>query len=290
MLPRSLMQVIRLPCSCYLDHLKNVVVQKIKQPVQSWVSFMEPSVSIQEAAIFVVQPPSVRGMGRGGGFKMIVQDKSGLGLSALEAATWQLAGAANQNPKLTQVFSTIDSTTPQYYLDIDRTRAEMLNVPVKNVFETLQVYLGSSYVNDFNLFGKTYQVIAQADAPYRLEPEDIMRLRAKNSHGEMVPLGSILKVLQVQGANRIVRYNLYPSAELQGSGVPGVSTGEALIEMEKLADDILPPGISFEWTEIALQEKLGGNVGIIIFPLSVLFVFCCYLPNTKAGHYPLPLY
>ncbi len=245
--------------------------------------------NIQEASIFVVQPPSVRGMGRGGGFKMIVQDKSGLGLKALEEAAWQLAGAANQNPKLTQVFSTIDSSTPQYNLDIDRNRAEILNVPVENVFETLQVYLGSTYVNDFNLFGKTYQVIAQADAPFRLDPADILRLRAKNINGDMVPLGSILKVLQVQGANRIVRYNLYPSAELQGSGVPGVSTGEALIEMEKLAAAILPAGISFEWTEIALQEKLGGNVGIIIFPLSVLFVFLLLSAQYESWSLPITI-
>jgi len=245
--------------------------------------------TIQDASFFVVEPPSVRGMGRGGGFKMIIQDKSGLGLPALEAATWQLAGAANQNPKLTQVFSTIDSTTPQYYLDIDRTRSEMLNVPVENVFETLQILLGSNYVNDFNLFGKTYQVIAQADAQYRLEPNDIMRLRAENSDGEMVPLGSILKVKQIQGPDRIVRYNLYPSAELQGSSVPGISTGEALIEMENLASKILPAGISYEWTEIALQEKLGGNVGIIIFPLSVLFVFLLLAAQYESWTLPITI-
>ena len=245
--------------------------------------------TIQDATFYVIDPPPVRGMGRGGGFKMIIQDRSGKGLPALEAATWQLAGAANKNPELTQVFSTIDSRTPQYYLDIDRTRAEMLDVPVENVFETLQIYLGSLYVNDFNLFGKTYQVVAQADAPYRLEPKDIMRLRAENSNGEMVPLGSIVKVKQIQGPDRIVRYNLYPAAELQGSGVPGVSTGEALIEMEKLAKQILPAGISYEWTEIALQEKLGGSVGIIIFPLSVLFVFLLLTAQYESWTLPITI-
>jgi HAE1 family hydrophobic/amphiphilic exporter-1 len=229
--------------------------------------------TIQEASFFVIDPPPVRGMGRGGGFKMIIQDRAGRGLPELEAVTWQLAMAANQNPKLTQVFSTIDSSTPQYFLDIDRERAEMMNVPVENVFEALQIFLGSIYVNDFNLFGKTYQVIAQADGPYRFDPTNIMRLRAKNTDGEMVPLGTIVKAKQIQGPDRIVRYNLYQSAELQGSGVPGVSTGDTLIEMEKLAEQILPPGFGYEWTEVALQEKLGGNIGIIIFPLSVLFVF-----------------
>ena len=245
--------------------------------------------TIQEASFFVIDPPPVRGMGRGGGFKMIIQDRSGRGLQELEAATWQLAGAANQNPKLTQVFSTIDSSTPQYFLDIDRSRAEMLDVPVENVFETLQIFLGSMYVNDFNLFGKTYQVIAQADAPYRLDPTNINRLRAKNTDGEMVPLGSIVKIKQVQGPDRIVRYNLYPAAELQGSGVPGVSTGDALIEMEKLASELLPPGFGYEWTEVALQEKLGGNVGIIIFPLSVLFVFLLLTAQYESWTLPITI-
>jgi len=245
--------------------------------------------TIKEASFFVIDPPPVRGMGRGGGFKMIVQDRSGRGLAELEATAWQLAGAANQNPKLTQVFSTIDSSTPQFFLDIDRARAEMMDVPVQNVFEALQVFLGSMYVNDFNLFGKTYQVIAQADATYRFDPMDIMRLRAKNANGEMVPLGSIVKARQVQGPDRIVRYNLYPAAEVQGSGVPGVSTGDALIEMERLAKELLPPGFGFEWTEVALQEKLGGNIGIIIFPLSVLFVFLLLTAQYESWSLPITI-
>jgi len=245
--------------------------------------------TIKEASFFVIDPPPVRGMGRGGGFKMIVQDRSGRGLAELEATAWQLAGAANQNPKLTQVFSTIDSSTPQFFLDIDRARAEMMDVPVQNVFEALQVFLGSMYVNDFNLFGKTYQVIAQADATYRFDPMDIMRLRAKNANGEMVPLGSIVKARQVQGPDRIVRYNLYPAAEVQGSGVPGVSTGDALIEMERLAEELLPPGFGFEWTEVALQEKLGGNIGIIIFPLSVLFVFLLLTAQYESWSLPITI-
>ncbi len=245
--------------------------------------------TLQEASFFVIDPPPVRGMGRGGGFKMIIQDRSGRGMQELEAVTWQLAGAANQNPKLTQVFSTIDSSTPQYYLEVDRERAEMMNVPVENVFEALQVFLGSMYVNDFNLFGKTYQVIAQADAPYRFDPADIMRLRAKNTDGQVVPLGTIVKARPIQGSDRIVRYNLYPSAELQGSGQPGVSTGDALIEMEKLAAENLPAGFGYEWTEVALQEKLGGNVGIIIFPLCVLFVFLLLTAQYESWTLPITI-
>lgn len=245
--------------------------------------------SVQEAQFFVIDPPPVRGLGRGGGFKMIVEDRSGRGLQQLEAATWGLVGAANQNPKLTRVFSTIDSSTPQYFLDIDRTRAEMMDVPVENVFQTLQVFLGSQYVNDFNLFGKTYQVIAQADAPYRFDPMDIMRLRARNNNGNMVPLGSIVKVMTVQGPDRIVRYNLYTAAELQGNAAPGISTGEAINVMEKLAEEHLPAGIGYEWTEIALQEKLGGNVGIIIFPLSVLFVFLLLTAQYESWSLPITI-
>ena len=245
--------------------------------------------SIKGALIFVIDPPPVRGLGRGGGFKMIVQDRSGHGLPDLEKTAWSIAMAANQNPKLTQVFTTIDSSTPQYYLDIDRNRAEMLHVPVENIFDTLQIYLGSLYVNDFNMFGKTYQVIAQADAPYRLNPEDIMRLRARNESGAMVPLGTMVKAIQIQGSDRIVRYNLYPAAEIQGSGKPGVSTGEALDEMEKIANHILPPGYNYEWTEIALQEKLGGNVGILIFPLSVLFAFLVLTAQYESWSLPITI-
>ena len=244
---------------------------------------------VQEAQFFVIDPPPVRGLGRGGGFKMIVEDRSGHSLQELEAATWQLAGAANQNPKLTRVFSTIDSSTPQYFLDIDRTRAEMLDVPVENVFQTLQVFLGSQYVNDFNLFGKTYQVIAQADATYRFDPTDIMRLRARNTNGKMVPLGSIVKVMLVQGPDRIVRYNLYTAAELQGNAAPGISTGEAINEMEKLAGEHLPAGINYEWTEIALQEKLSSNVGIIIFPLCVLFAFLLLTAQYESWSLPITI-
>ncbi|HSR62638.1 MAG TPA: multidrug efflux RND transporter permease subunit [Gammaproteobacteria bacterium] len=261
------------------DQSSEAIVQKLSAALNS----------VQEAQFYVIDPPPVRGLGRGGGFKMIVQDRSGRGLQQLEAATWGLAGAANQDPKLTRVFSTIDSSTPQYFLDIDRTRAEMLDVPVDNVFQALQVFLGSQYVNDFNLFGKTYQVIAQADAPYRFDPTDIMRLRARNTNGDMVPLGSIVKVQQVQGPDRIVRYNLYPSAELQGNAAPGISTGEAISEMEKLADANLPAGIGYEWTEIALQEKMGGNVGIFVFPLSVLFVFLLLTAQYESWSLPVTI-
>src|SRR5262249_23011751 len=158
-------------------------------------------------------PPPVRGIGTGGDFKMMVEDHSGQGLKTLEAATWQLAGAASQSGKAARAFSTFSTSSPEYFLDIDRTRAEMLRVPVENVFQTLQVYLGSIYVNDFTLFGRNYRVTAQADAPYRLTPDDIARLKTRNVDGGMVPLGSLVKVTESSGPDRVVRHNGYPAAE-----------------------------------------------------------------------------
>src|SRR5690606_411550 len=188
---------------------------------------------IQEAQFFVIDPPPVRGLGRGGGFKMIVEDRGGRGLAVLEQSVMDLVAAAAQTPGLERVFATLNFNTPQYYLDIDRTKAEMLNLPVENVFEALQVYLGSSYVNDFNLFGRTYRVVAQADAPYRLDPRDIARMHARNADGNMVPLGSVLQVRLESGADRLLRYNLYPAAEVQGAAASGTSTGDALRIMER---------------------------------------------------------
>ncbi len=242
---------------------------------------------IQEAQIFVVQPPPVRGLGRSGGFTMMVQDISGRGLDALQAATRDLAGAANQSGEVTQVFTTFGTGTPRYYVDIDRTKAEMLSVPVASVLETLQVYIGSAYVNDFNLFGRTYQVTTQADAPYRLDPVDIRRLRARSTTGAMVPLGSVAEIRIETGPDRVVHHNLYPSAELQGSAARGRSTGQALSTMERLASDGLPQGMGYSWVDIAFQEKQAGNVGLLIFPLSVLFVFLLLTAQYESWSLPL---
>jgi hydrophobe/amphiphile efflux-1 (HAE1) family protein len=228
---------------------------------------------IQDAQILVVEPPPVRGIGNAGGFKMMLQDRSGRGLKALEQSTYEVIGAANGGGALQQVYSTFSTATPQYYLDIDRTKAEMLNVPVEAIFETLQVYLGSIYVNDFNLFGRSYRVTAQADGAFRLDPTDVARLRARSTTGAMVPLGSVLAVRNATGPDRVVRHNLYPAAEIQGNAAPGVSSGDALTEMESLAARLLPAGTSFEWSELAFQQRLASGAGLLIFPLSVLFVF-----------------
>ena len=215
----------------------------------------------------------MRGIGNAGGFKMMLQDRAGRGLKALEQSTFEVTAASNRGGIVQQVYSTFSTSTPQYYLDIDRTKAEMLNVPVESIFETLQIYLGSIYVNDFNLFGRSYRVTAQADGPFRLDPTDIARLRARSTTGAMVPLGSVLAVRSTTGPDRVVRHNLYPATEIQGSAAPGVSSGDALTAMESLAATLLPDGLSFEWSELAFQQRLAGGAGLLIFPLSVLFVF-----------------
>ena len=245
--------------------------------------------AIREAQIFVIAPPSVRGLGNAGGFKMMVQDQAGRGLPALEGATWGIAIPANQSPETTRVFTTFSTATPRWFLDIDRTKAEMLNVPVENVFEALAVYLGSAYVNDFNLFGRAYRVTAQADAPFRLEPKDIAALKVRSTTGAMVPLGSLAEVQYSSGPDRVVRHNLYPATELQGSAAEGFSSGEALTRMEQLAETQLPDGFGYEWTELAYQERAAGNVGLLIFPLSVLFVFLLLAAQYESWTLPLAI-
>lgn len=228
---------------------------------------------IQEAQIFVIQPPPVRGIGTGSDFKMMVEDHGGQGLQALEGATWQLAMAASGSGEVSRAFTTFSTSAPEYYLDIDRTRAEMLNVPVANVFETLQVYLGSMYVNDFTLLGRNYRVTAQADAPFRVSPDDIARLRTRNTEGGMVPLGSIVTVRESSGPDRVVRHNGYPAAELQIGTPPGRSSGDVLAYMNQLANEALPQGFGHSWVELAFQQLKTSSFGLLMFPLSVLFVY-----------------
>lgn len=236
--------------------------------------------------VFVLQPPPVSGIGTGGGFKMQVQDRAGVGLDTLVAATQQMAGKANQQPGLVQVFSTVSNGTPQVKADIDRTKAEMLNVPVANVFEALQVFLGSVYVNDFNLIGRTYRVTAQADQQYRQDLDDILRLKTRSTTGAMVPLGSVMDVSRTVGPDRVVRYNLYPAADINGDTLPTYSSGQALADMEALAAE-LPAGFGFEWTDLAYQQKLAGNAALFIFPLCVLFVFLALAAQYESLLLPL---
>ncbi len=228
---------------------------------------------IREANIFVLPPPSVPGIGTGGGFKLYVQDRSGRGSAALEQAAWSIAGPANGTPGLTQVFTLFNTKTPQIFADIDRTKAEKLGVPITRVFDTLSIFMGSAFVNDFNILGRTYRVTAHADNPYRLTIRDVQTLKVRSDFGQMVPLGSVATFKDTSGPYRVPRYNLFPAAEVQGSTIPGFSTGQAIAAIEGLASKNLPSGFGYEWTELALQEKLAGNTATIAFVLAVVFVF-----------------
>ena len=229
--------------------------------------------ALRGAFVLVIPPPSVPGIGTGGGFKLYVQDRAGRGPRPLEQAVGGIIGPANQTPGLVQVFTLFNTATPQVYADIDRTKAEMLGVPITRFFETLSTYMGSTFVNDFNILGRTYRVTAQADNPFRLSTRDVENLRTRSTSGDMVPLGSVATFFDVTAPYRVPRYNLFPAAEVQGATLPGFSTGQAIAAMEKIVAANLPAGFGFEWTEIALQEKVAGNTATIAFTLAVVFVF-----------------
>jgi multidrug efflux pump len=245
--------------------------------------------SVQEAFIGVFPPPAVQGLGIVGGFKMQLQDRGGLGLKALQAGAFRMMAAANQQGSVQGVLTSFRAGVPQFYVDVDRIKAKSMRVPLSEIFDTLQIYLGSLYVNDFNLFGRTYQVTAQADAQFRRQPQDILDLKTRNAAGEMVPLGTLVNVRSVAGPDKIVRYNMFPSAELTGSPSPGVSSGQAIATMERLAKENLPSSMGFEWTELTLQEILAGNTAIYIFPLCVLFVFLTLAAQYESWSLPLAI-
>ncbi len=228
---------------------------------------------IPEAFVAVFPPPPVSGIGNAGGYRLYIQDRGNAGLEELQAQAFAMMMKANQTPGLTNNLTTFRANVPQLWLDVDRVKAKTMSVPLSNIFGTLQTYLGSSYVNDLTLFGRTYRVTAQADARYRLKPEDIRLLKTRNANGGIVPLGSVATVREVNGADKITRYNMFTAADLSGQPAPGTSTGDALAAVERLAKEILPTSFTIEWTEIALQQKLAGNSAIFIFPLCVLFVF-----------------
>jgi hydrophobe/amphiphile efflux-1 (HAE1) family protein len=252
-------------------------------------NLQERLAGITDADIFVIAPPPVRGLGTAGGFKALVQDRGGRGLNALQEATDALVDAARHDPVLTAVFTPFRSTTPQLYADVDRVKANKLDVPIANVFDTLQVYLGSAYVNDFNRFGRTFQVRAQAEGSFRDVASDIMQLKTRNTAGQMVPLGSVLDLQWKSGPDRIVRYNMFPAAEINGDAAPGQSQGTALETMERLAAQVLPSGLAIEWTDIAYQAKLAGNTALFIFPLCVLFVFLVHSAEYESWLLPLAI-
>ncbi|PKR47318.1 efflux RND transporter permease subunit [Thalassospira povalilytica] len=243
--------------------------------------------AIDEAFVAIFPAPPVQGLGTVGGFKLQVQDRSDLGYRALDDAMKQVLAKAWAAPELTGVFSSYNINVPQLQATLDRTKVQQLGVPVDEIFRTMQVYLGSMYVNDFNAFGRTYQVIAQADKPYRSSPEDILRLQTRNSDGDMVPLGSVLSVSETFGPDTAMRYNAFRSADLNGNAAPGYSSGEAQAAISKILDETLPPGMSYEWTELTYQQILAGNTAIFIFPICILLVFLVLAAQYESLTMPL---
>jgi HAE1 family hydrophobic/amphiphilic exporter-1 len=228
---------------------------------------------ITGAEIRIVNPASVRGMGNTGGFRMMIEDRAGLGYRALEDAVQQLAEAATADPAISLAFSNFNTRNPTLDAVVDRDKAEMLGVPVRNVFATLQTYLAGTYVNNINLLGHTFQVIAQGDAAYRQDEEWVGQLKTRSASGAMVPLDAIAKLQPATAPYRVLRYNLYPAADIQGDTAPGYSSGQALAAMERIAREVLPSGMAFEWTDIAYQQRTSGNSGALAFALGVVFVF-----------------
>jgi multidrug efflux pump len=241
----------------------------------------------QEALILVIQPPPVAGIGNAGGVRMMVEDRAARGSQALLEATTAMVTKASQTPGLTQVFTLFENSTPQIYLDIDRTKAQMLGVNVADVFGALQVYIGSAYVNDFNLLGRTFRVTAQADAPYRRDLSDILKIRVRNESGETVPLGSFTTIRNIAGPYRVPRYNLYPAAELDATAIPGYSQGQVIDALQKIAAETLPDGFGYEWTTLAFQQIRAGSTALFAFALAVVFVFLVLAAQFESLTLPL---
>ncbi len=228
---------------------------------------------IQDAFVAVFPPPPVMGLGTVGGFKLELEDRAGLGEEELGKASQALLGKAYQTPTLAGLFSSYRRNVPQVDVQVDREKVKELGVPLTELFQTMQIYLGSVYVNDINRFGRTYQVLVQADAPYRATSDSIAQLKVRNSRGDMVPLGSLVKVTASRGPDQQLHYNGYPAADINGGPAPGVSSGAAVATMERLAKETLPNGIGFEWTDLTYQQQLAGDTTLPVFLLCVLLVF-----------------
>ena len=244
---------------------------------------------IKDAFIAMFPPPPVAGLGTVGGFKLQIEDRVGLGYEALDAATKAFLAKASQAPELTGLFTSFQVNVPQLYAEIDRTRARQLGVAVTDIFETMQIYLGSLYVNDFNRFGRTYSVRVQADAPFRARADNIGQLKVRSRSGEMIPLSALLKVQQAAGPERAMRYNGFLSADITGGPAPGYSSGQAQAAVERIAAETLPPGMAFEWTELTYQEILAGNSAILVFPLAIFLVFLVLAAQYESLVLPLSI-
>src|SRR5246127_2177650 len=244
---------------------------------------------IKDGYVLTIPPPPVQGLGTAGGFKMMLEDRAGLGSQALVRAANALVDAANKDPAFAGVFTLFNAGSPSVYADIDRVKAEKVGLTPTDVFSTLQVYLGSQYVNDFNYLGRTYEVFVQADGKFRRTTQDISRLKARNTAGEMVPIGTVAQLKDNTIPYRVPRYNLFPAAEGQGVAAPSVASGSALQRMEELAHQVLPKGISFEWTELAFQEQQHGTPTLVVFGAAALFVFLVLVAQYESWKLPMAI-
>ena len=245
--------------------------------------------AIQEAFIAMFPPPPVSGLGTIGGFKLQIEDRAGLGYGALNDATKAFIAKTQASPELARLFSSYQVNVPQLYADIDRTKARQLSVPVTSVFDTMQIYLGSLYVNDFNRFGRTYSVRVQADAKFRARADDVGLLKVRSDGGEMVPLSALLKIKESAGPERAMRYNGFLTADLNGGAAPGYSTGQAQAAVERIAAETFPKGISFEWTDLTYQEIIAGNSSLVVFPVALLLVFLVLAAQYESLTLPLSI-
>lgn len=245
--------------------------------------------AIQEAFIAILTPPPVQGIGTTGGFKLQIEDRGDAGFEALNETVNKVLGQVRQNPALNpwKAYSLYGINSPQLYVNLDRTKAKQLGINIADIFEAMQVYLGSAYVNDFNKFGRTYRVYVQADSQFRSRAEDISALKTRNNRGEMVPLGSVVDVSESYGPDRATRYNSYRSADINAEPAPGYSSGQAQAALEKIVSSTLPSGMHFEWTELTYQQILAGNTMMIVFPLCVMFVFMVLAAQYESIRLPL---
>jgi hydrophobic/amphiphilic exporter-1 (mainly G- bacteria), HAE1 family len=244
---------------------------------------------IEDALIFPVVPPAITGLGHVGGFQMELQDRGSLGSATLQDIANELVANANAQPGLVGCFSTFRASAPQLFVDVNRTQAKQLDVPLSQIFDTLQAYLGTVYVNDFNKFGRTYQVRAQADTRFRADLNDIRRLEVRNRLGEMVPLGAVVHIEETLGPQILTRYNMYPSAAIHGAAAPGSSSGDAMKLMEATAAATLPRAMGYEWTAMSYQEKVSGNQAPYIFALAVLFVYLVLCAQYESWSIPISI-
>ncbi len=243
--------------------------------------------SIPDGFLGVFPPPPVPGLGVTGGFKLQVEDRGGVGLDALVQQTQLLMTKATESGQIAGLMTSLDVNAPQLNVDIDRTQVKSQGVRLEDVFESLQVYLGSLYVNDFNRFGRTYKVTAQADADHRMQAEAIGRLQVRNAAGDMLPLSAFVTVTPGSGPDRVIHYNGYPSADISGGAMPGVSSGQAVALMERLAQEVLPEGVTYEWTDLTYQQKLAGSSALFIFPLCVLLAYLILAAQYNSWLLPL---